>query len=246
VRRILATAGLATGDIAGCLLVGGSTRMPMIADSLRGEFGWSPRLHDPDLAVAKGAALRAWQLVEAEAKWVTPGWATDPGRLQPTSASTPAPAPTVPFLSSVVPRSFGLLIHDSTDPTGQRRFVEHVIHQNEPLPADGHEITVATILDDQRDVRIEVYEQAGFVASPDVGNSRRVLDGELAGLPAGLKAGSALIVTLHLGLDGRLRVTAREPKSRIELTLEAYVDGVLDANDLQHQAKRMTHLSVRQ
>jgi molecular chaperone DnaK len=245
VRRILATAGLTPGDIADCLLVGGSTRMPMIAESLRGEFGWSPRLHDPDLAVAKGAALRAGQLVETEGKWVTPGWATDPGRPRPT-ASTPAPAPAVPFLSSVVPRSFGLLIQDSTDPTGQRRFVEHVIHQNDPLPADGREITVATILDDQGPVRIEVYEQAGFVESPEVANNRRVLDGELTGLPSGLKAGSALTVALHLGLDGRLRVTAREPKSRTELTLEAYVDGVLDANDLQQQAKRLTHLSVRQ
>ena len=45
-----------------------------------------------------------------------------------------------------------------------------------------------------------------------------ILDGELAGLPGGLKAGSALTITLHLGLDGRLRVTAREPRSRTELT----------------------------
>jgi len=218
----------------------------VIAESLRDEFGWSPRSHDPDLAVAKGAALRAGQLVEAEEKWVTPGWGTDPGRPHHPGSSTPAPAPAVPFLSSVVPRSFGLLIHDSTDPAGQRRFVEHVIHQNEPLPADGHEITVATILDHQAAVRIEVYEQAGFVESPEIGDNRRVLDGELAGLPGGLKAGSALTVTLHLGLDGRLRVTAREPRSRTELTLEAYVDGVLDANDRLQQAERLAHLSVRQ
>jgi molecular chaperone DnaK len=105
---------------------------------------------------------------------------------------------------------------------------------------------VATILDDQAAVRIEVYEQAGFVASPELADNRRVLDGELAGLPAGLKAGSALTITLHLGLDGRLRVTAREPRSRTELTLEAYVDGVLDANDRLRQAQRLAQLSVRQ
>jgi molecular chaperone DnaK len=246
VRRILATASLAPGDITDCLLVGGSTRMPMIAESLRAEFGWSPRSHDPDLAVAKGAALRAWQLVEAEPAWVTPAWATDPARPQRTDSSTPVPAAAVPFLSSVVPRSFGLLIHDSTDPAGQRRYVEHVIHQNEPLPAEGHEITVATILEDQATVRIEVYEQAGFVESPEVHDNRRVLDGELAGLPDGLTAGSALTIALHLGLDGRLRVTAREPRSGTELTLEAYVDGVLDANDRLRQAHRLAHLSVRQ
>ena len=41
------------------LLVGGSSRMPAVSDRLRKEFGWDPRLADPDLAVAKGAALYA-------------------------------------------------------------------------------------------------------------------------------------------------------------------------------------------
>lgn len=39
------------------LLVGGATRMPAVAAGLRARFGFEPRLHDPDLAVAKGAAL---------------------------------------------------------------------------------------------------------------------------------------------------------------------------------------------
>jgi molecular chaperone DnaK (HSP70) len=245
VRRILATAGLAPGEVADCLLVGGSTRMPQVASALREWFGWNPRSHDPDLAVAKGAALRAWQLVDAEQAWVTPGWATDPVPARP-SAPESTPAASVPFLSSVVPRSFGLLIHDSSDPRGQRRYVQHVIHQNAPLPADGHEIKVATILKDQATVRIEVYEQAGFVESAELDDNRRVLDGQLSGLPSGLEAGSPLIVALHLGLDGRLRVTAREPRSGVSLTLEAYVDGVLDANDRLQQAQRLTRLTVRQ
>ena len=33
--------------------------MPAVSAALRKEFGWDPKLADPDLAVAKGAALYA-------------------------------------------------------------------------------------------------------------------------------------------------------------------------------------------
>ena len=45
--------------------------MPAVAERLRAEFSWEPKVADPDLAVAKGAALYAAgqtvKLVEAEA-----------------------------------------------------------------------------------------------------------------------------------------------------------------------------------
>jgi molecular chaperone DnaK (HSP70) len=146
----------------------------------------------------------------------------------------------------VVPRSFGLLIHDSKDKTGQRRFIQHVIHQNDPLPVVEREATVATILSGQAAVRIEVYEQAGAVASDEVDANRRVLDGELTGMPANLPAGSPIRVRLSLGLDGRLDVTAEEPRSRAALRLEACIDGVVDSAELELMATALSQLTVRQ
>ncbi|MBU2668229.1 Hsp70 family protein [Actinoplanes bogorensis] len=245
VRRMLAQTGLAPGDVTGYLLVGGSTRMPMVAEAIEAELGLRPRRHEPELAVAKGAALRAAALTRTGPAWVTPGWGFEAATPGPaTSGSESEPART-PFLSSVVPRSFGLLIHDSADPDGQRRYVQHVIHQNDPLPGD-RGITVATVLDDQATVRIEVFEQAGFVESPEFADNQRVLDGEFTGLPAGLPAGSPLEVRLSLGLDGRLSLTAREPRSATELRLEAYVDGVLDSAARGQQAASLAALTVRQ
>ncbi|MGH3404171.1 MAG: Hsp70 family protein [Streptosporangiaceae bacterium] len=46
-------------QISEVLLVGGSSKMPAVSEALRKEFGWDPKLADPDLAVAKGAALYA-------------------------------------------------------------------------------------------------------------------------------------------------------------------------------------------
>jgi molecular chaperone DnaK len=47
------------GQISEMLLVGGSCWMPAVSERLKKEFPWEPRLTDPDLAVAKGAALYA-------------------------------------------------------------------------------------------------------------------------------------------------------------------------------------------
>jgi molecular chaperone DnaK len=75
-RRMLADAeqrfpGI-RGQISELLLVGGSSWMPAVAERLRAEFPWEPKVADPDLAVAKGAALYAAgqtvKLVEAEAE----------------------------------------------------------------------------------------------------------------------------------------------------------------------------------
>ena len=48
-----------SSNIDDVILVGGSSLMPVIAATLQREFGWSPKLSDPHLAVAKGAALYA-------------------------------------------------------------------------------------------------------------------------------------------------------------------------------------------
>ena len=47
------------GTFDDVLLVGGSCRVPAVAAMLREEFGFEPKMHDPDQAVAKGAALFA-------------------------------------------------------------------------------------------------------------------------------------------------------------------------------------------
>src|SRR5262249_5035813 len=103
-RVLAAAAGKGSHAIDHVLLVGGSSWMPMISAGLSERFGWRPRLPDPDLAVAKGAALRAREL-------------TSPTALGSRSHVTP-----------VVSRGFGILVHDSRhDPSGTAQRIEHVI-----------------------------------------------------------------------------------------------------------------------
>ncbi|MDO5104086.1 MAG: Fe-S protein assembly chaperone HscA [Lautropia sp.] len=60
----LADAGLSTEAVDGVVLVGGSTRMPMIREAVAKHFGKTPFTgHDPDQVVALGAAMQAAQLI---------------------------------------------------------------------------------------------------------------------------------------------------------------------------------------
>ena len=82
--------------ISELLLVGGSSRMPAVAERLRKEFGWEPRLTDPDLAVAKGAALYAAgqtvRFIDADPRRRTPR----PGRTPAHGAAAAARASATP------------------------------------------------------------------------------------------------------------------------------------------------------
>lgn len=59
VHQLLDGVGLTPNDVDLVLLVGGSTKMPMIKSAVEALFPGKVRVEDPDLAVAKGAALAA-------------------------------------------------------------------------------------------------------------------------------------------------------------------------------------------
>jgi molecular chaperone HscA len=59
-RRTLKDAGVAVGEVAEVVMVGGSTRVPLVRESVAEFFGRPPHIDiDPDRVVAVGAALQA-------------------------------------------------------------------------------------------------------------------------------------------------------------------------------------------
>jgi len=231
IERVLAAAKQAGADPPQeVIMVGGSSRIPVLADRLTPLLGVPPRLVEPDLAVAKGAALRAHHLSG------TPHLAALTG-----SGTRARLAGTV---SPVAPRAVGILVQDSHDPAGQRSFVEHFVTANTPLPVARTQERFGTILDNQEAVRIQVYEQAGAAASAEFGHNRLVLDGELTQIPP-LPAGSVIEITIRIAIDGRLSVIAREPVSGRELVLEAFVEGVIDGAETRRLTRLVGLTSVR-
>jgi molecular chaperone DnaK len=246
IERVLSAANMVTGRIDEVIMVGGSSRIPVLGERLAEMLGKVPQLVDPDLAVAKGAALRAHHLVGStqmsalaarRAASAPPG--TTPSSAHRSRGLAAGPGAVTP----VTPRAVGILIEDSHDPTGHRSFIAHMVTANTPLPVDRTEHKFGTILANQGTVRIQVYEQSGAVLSPEVEHNRRVLDGELTGLGK-LPAGSVIQITLRIAVDGRLTVVAFEPRSRKELTLEAFVEGVIDSADTERLTEMVRRTRV--
>jgi molecular chaperone DnaK (HSP70) len=234
IERVLAAAHVDGGrGIDEVIMVGGSSRIPVLAEQLTTMLGKKPRLVEPDLAVAKGAALRAHHLLRTPQMAALTASRGTGGR--PVSAGQVTP---------VTPRAVGILIQDSFDPSGERSFVEHLIKANTPLPVERVENRFGTIVPNQESVRVQVYEQAGPVRSPDVGHNRRVLDGELTGLGK-LKAGSVIRITIRIAVDGRLTAIAHEPRSGRELKLEAFVEGVIDGAETERLTSLVSQTMVR-
>jgi molecular chaperone DnaK len=235
IERVLNTAKLDSArDIDEVIMVGGSSRLPMLAQRLREILGTTPRLTDPDLAVAKGAALRAHHLAG------TPQLTALTAVRRGIGGGTDRTGHVIP----ATPRAVGILVQDSFDPSGERSFVDHLVAANTPLPIERTEERFGTILENQQSVRVQVYEQAGPAPSPEPGHNRRVLDGELTEI-GDLPAASLIQITMRIAVDGRLTVIAHEPRSGRELRLEAYVEGVVDSAQTERLTKLVGLTTVR-
>jgi len=204
------------------LLVGGSSRMPAVAERLAAELGVPTQLADPDLAVAKGAAVYGQK--KAIERLVVRDLVTR-GQLRdgaPVGSASPADldaacarlAPAFDMTTeqvrrtveievlNVCSRGFGVLAIGLTD-------LEAVflVHRNDRLPVAVRR-SFGTVRDDQETVTVRVVEQGGGVESTDPYVNKIIAEASITGIPRGYPAGSQVEITLAMGFDGILELTA--------------------------------------
>jgi molecular chaperone DnaK len=137
-------------------------------------------------------------------------------------------------VAGVVPRAFGVLGVDGsdplalTDPMRARKMVVHLLLANTELPADTGPFTLHTSIDNQRMVEIEVWEQASQDLSDDVAANRKVGRGLLRNLPAHLPARSPIEITFAMTETGRLTVHAKEARSGQEVHFDLRIGDLAD------------------
>lgn len=194
------------------LLVGGSSKMPQVARRLRDELGVEPEMREPDLAVAKGAALYGEMLTEDRdagddrSGGIRPAreWAVD---------STP--------VGDVCPKGFGLLVLSSkTD----ELVVDCVVDKDQALPAST-ERTYVTLHSDQRSVESAIYEQVGSAQSDRPDDNKKIIDYAITDIPAGYPADTPIEVKFWMDVSGLIRVTAKHPGKDEPLVVEVNVGG---------------------
>jgi molecular chaperone DnaK len=221
------------------LLVGGSSKMPAVKRRLEEVFEIPAELKDPDLAVAKGAALYGRKkMIEGEV-WKELGL-TDGAGGDFTSVDQGAKAAAVEetagklgistdeaimmvetVLENVCSRGFGTAALNRL-PNGEMVLqVIFLCHQNEVLPLETQR-EFYTSRDDQAVIHIQVYEQGGSAESERPEDNTLIVEGDITGIPAGHPQGTPIDVVLVMDRDGTIRLSAYHPGKRDEpLTLEA-------------------------
>ncbi len=201
VRKLLRDAKKEWSDVTRLLLVGGSTRMPMVQHMLEQESGLkTDRSLSPDEAVAHGAAIYA-------------GLATQSGDSALKGMS----------VTNVNSHDLGVLGIETA--TGRKRR-QIVIPHNTPLPAK-RTSKFKTFKDNQSSVSVNIVE-GGDDSGQNATEIGRCL---VTGLPRGLPAKTPVEVTFRYGGDGRLTVQARLPTIGKDATMEVErASGLPDAN----------------
>jgi molecular chaperone DnaK len=198
-RQLMQTAGRQWGDIARVLLVGGSTRMPMVVNLLRQISGKEPdHTVNPDEAVARGAALFAAYLQ-----------ARQRGEEQD-ALERQAGVPSL-LITDVNSHSLGV---EGIEPETMRRKNIVLLPRNTPLPGKVTE-RFATKTAGQRSIVLKVLEGESLIPDECTAIGRTVI----RNLPDGLPKGWPIDVTFQYAANGRLSVHAVVPGTHQEATL---------------------------
>ncbi|MGH7201966.1 MAG: Hsp70 family protein [Planctomycetaceae bacterium] len=208
VQSVLRDAQLDWSAVTRVLLVGGSTRMPMVPRMLEEESGLKPdRSLSADEAVAHGAAIYAKILLDAR------------------SGQTPQFA-----VQNVNSHDLGVL---ALDPATARPRRSVLIPRNTPLPATKGR-RYRTHRDDQRSVQIKVIEGGDATGR----NATAIGECTIRDLPPGLSAGTFVDVYFSYAENGRLTVRARLPDldRQAVLTIER-ASGLTESRFRQWQAR---------
>jgi len=191
-RQLIAAAKLDWRSVNRVLLVGGSTRMPMVQRMLQQLTGIAPdHSVNPDEAVARGAALYAHYLLCKEAG--------------------PAAQPAFE-VTNVNSHSLGV---EGIDQNTLRKTNVILIPRNTPLPAKFTE-RFATKTEGQRSIVIQVLEGESTLPAECTAIGRMVV----RDLPEGLPKGWPVEVTFEYETNSRLTVRAAVPGTHREVVLD--------------------------
>ncbi len=199
VEKTLRDAGDIEVDLV--LLVGGSTYMPMIRNAVEARFPGKVQLHEPDRAVAMGAAIYASMLVE-ESK-------VDPEVKERSGGGDGITHVSPITIEDQTPRSFGPAILSAGE-----YVIDNLIKMGEVMPATCVR-EYGTVADNQRRVVLPVYENmcmkdqlapaydaSGKEQYTDPANQVKLL-GELELLlPPNTRKGSPIEVTFQVDASG--------------------------------------------
>ena len=210
VESALSRVGLKMSDIKDVVLVGGSTRIPLVQESIEKVFGKKAKLFgNPDESVALGAAIYA--AYKSDSKSLNP--------LQRQAISKLS-------LSEVAPHFFGTLI--LSDESGADKLKNMtIIAKDEKVPCSITE-EVYTVVDNQTKLNLTVTQSS--VEEDDPEFVRIIWEGNMS-LPEGRPAGRPVKVTYSYTEDGRMKASFLDVESGSNKDIELHIDQTASTDD---------------
>lgn len=231
------------------LLVGGSSKMPQIKNRLNSAYPGVPvEFHDPDEAVAKGAALFAQKLMidrmlndtlfGGEEVLATPQRLEDLANKQPELVRKAHENIAVNFgipegavatlsqttLTNITSKSFGVVVVKSEQ--AGKKFIVNLICKNAALPAKIKQ-SFNTVADNQGSAEIRIMENQLLEQEVDLAFGTEIGNAVLP-LPAGLSKGSPIEVEFSLDSSGLLKYSGRD------LTGNRYIEGEIKTTSIMN------------
>ena len=183
-ETVLKNADVKREDISKILLVGGSTHIPIIFNTLGRELGFDVhREIDPTYCVAQGAAIQGS---------IISGEEIDTILVDVNSHSLGIKCLGGSFLGQINDNYYSV-----------------IIHRNTPIPASMTK-NYYTLFDNQKAVEIKAFQGEDPAASGNTFLGSFVMDN----LPKNLPAGSEIEVTFEYNLNGIVEITAFERESK--------------------------------
>ncbi len=242
------------------ILVGGATRMPQVVERISSEFNMTPKVFDPDEAVAKGAAIYGWKLAlnddlirrisektnkiierpESLSEMIdkeeisTEDFKEAARELADESGYTlPSVENAMLQVKNVTSKSFGVVAHNPNN----EEIVFNLVLRNTAVPVRVKK-KFYTAGDSQKTVLIRIMEsETGNVEIP-VDNAIEIKKAVL-NLPPDLPEDSPIEITYELNAEGQLHITAEETSNSQKVDVAVDTASVISGDEFE-QAKIRT------
>lgn len=243
------------------ILVGGSARMPQVAECVAGEFSKEPKLFDPDECVAKGAAQYGFKLSindeligriskkTGKSKEMIQDAGSENFPVEVVEEATRDIAEDFGFtlgavrrssmaIRNVTSKSFGIVALDKAG----GEITVNLIRKNTTVPVE-YTQEFGTDEDGQEMVELRVMENE--VGEPTLPPEQSVEIGMATlDLPSGLPVGSPIKITFKLNEEGCLEMKAVEvtESRRVDITIET--SSVISGEKLDEAVSRSKNVAV--
>ena len=230
------------------LLVGGSTKMPQVMEMVKEKFGSvvssEPMLHDPDEAVAKGAALYGTIMatIQLVNQWLEKGKSKEEAQ-QIVADETGMTLDTIVgqtdiIIRNVASRSYGIQVKNkSGEPV-----VFNLIHKQDHVPAEGsHDFPLSGA--NASKLPLKVWENENLTNMATLDESTNVGQAEML-LTPGLPDRAPFRIIFKLDNDGVLAFEAIDLTNNKNLQTTFKPEGALTEEEIKEAQQTVGELVV--